>query len=165
MLSPSPSEAVPQTMLSPSVDVPHTMLSQSAPPHSVPQTMLSASLSAPVPQTILRARNGSEGSHSTSREHALVPQATGDPSGVTRLPQITSRRHALAVTPSSPPPTRRLPQLIRRLHAGASSKLTARRRASSSGAAASPALDAPIDRASSTAPRALRNPAPCASAV
>src|SRR5262245_4531226 len=155
---------VPQTMLSVSTDVPHTMLSdsraddvprtrpsaantvdgsQSRPPHAAPQTTFSSAESAPQATLVQSLVPGSSSAH-------CAPSAMAAPSGPFALPHITSVRHAFADVTIRPPLTRRLPQITWPLHG-----------VGSPGALGSRSEPGVSDRASWTAPRAFRNPAPC----
>src|SRR5262249_56577293 len=121
--------------------VPHATLSP--PPSSdVPQTI--ASPGAAAPQTTLAQ---SARPHS-ALQTMLVPL---DASITPPAPHATSVRHAAAVSAS--PPTTRLPQMTRPLHGVGSA----------CGADGSSVPPAASDCASSTAPRALRKPAPAVS--
>src|SRR5262245_20689762 len=78
-----------------------------------------------------------------------TPHTIGAPLGVELAPQVTFDAHAFASAVSDPPLTSRVPQRRRELHV------------SVEGAAAAVP---PRNCASSTAPFAFRNPAPCVSA-
>src|SRR5450759_4724014 len=178
---------VPQTMLpapsdvegspSPSSDVPQTMLSHSEASHVVPHTMLSLSApsvvegSLPVSQTMVPAPSAVEGSQPAPSDvegspsaGQAVPQATFRPSGVFALPQVTSVRQALAARRSWPPLTRWLPQMTCALHGVVSAWIACPAMAPPS-AGGSRLAPVESDCASSTAPRALRKPAPCVNAL
>ena len=148
------SSLLPHTTMSPSL-LPHTTMSSSLVAHRVssqsspsqvspqttftdcsePQTLVSQLLH-PLPPT----------PHSVP-EHTTPHVTSSSPASVA-APHATLVAHALAVAIRSPPCTWWLPQMICRLHSGGDGAR-----------AAGTVLKA---RARSTAPRALRKPAPCA---